>query len=84
MYILGNDARADGSFAQNLRRTEDFTPLSSAKLIHDTATEVDNFVGAVLEGRDTNTAPEEALDTHLVCFAGQRALVSGDRVKVRY
>jgi predicted dehydrogenase len=84
LYIMEHDPPGGESFTQSLKRTEDLSHLSMHRLIHDTVTEVDNFIEAVLEGRDTNITPEDALNTHLVCYAGQEALDRGEKVRVQY
>lgn len=84
LYVMEHDPPGGASFTQSLKRTEDLSHLPMHKLIHDTATEVDNFIDAVCEGRDTNLTPEDALNTHLVCYAGQQALDTGEKVRVGY
>ena len=83
LYVLQHSQNDNGYFSGKLKRAEDFSHLRLHTLIHDTATEVNNFIDAIREGRDTNITPEDALNTHLVCYAGQESQDSGERVRIQ-
>jgi len=84
LFVLRHVRDEHDNFVSRLKRVEDFSHLDLHQLIHDTTTEVDNFIEAVRSSSDTNITPEDALKTHLVCFAAQEALDSGERVQVKY
>lgn len=77
VFLYRHELQKDGSLRQRLVETMDFSNHPDHReLIHDTSTGISDFLSAASENRDTNIAPEDALQTHLACYAAQEALDS--------
>jgi predicted dehydrogenase len=75
LYVYRHERQPDGAIWQRLERVNDFSKTHSLHdVAHDTTTEIDEFLTAARAGQDTHLTPEDALQTHLVCFAAARAL----------
>jgi|GEM_PF-1334114 len=77
LYRYRHEIQSDGSLWQRLDASQDIGEFPDHKAgIHNTAVEIDEFLDAVLGNRAESLDPEDALKTHLVCFAAEEALRS--------
>lgn len=75
LYKYRHEAQPDGSLWQRLDLSQDPGEFPDHKTgIHNTAVEIDEFMEAVIGDRIEVLDPEDALKTHLVCFAAEEAL----------
>jgi len=83
LYVYRHERQTTGEIWQRLERVVDFSQTHTLHdVAHDTTTEMDEFLTAAREGRDTHITPDDALQTHLVCLAAQKALDDGVPVKM--
>jgi predicted dehydrogenase len=79
--IYRHEYRPDGAVWQRTHRVIDYSEYADHNpLIHDTSSEMRHFVEMIRGERAPSIPPWDALQTHRVCFAAQRALESGQSV----
>ncbi len=77
LYLYRHEVQPDGSLWQRLDASQDTGEFPDHKsAIHNVAVEIDEFLEAVVGNRAESLDPEDALKTHLVCFAAEKALRS--------
>lgn len=68
----------------HLKRVEDFSEIPLNELIHYTADEDHHFVHNIRSGSTPDILPEDALRTHLACFAIEESEETGEKVTIAY
>ncbi|HWL52731.1 MAG TPA: Gfo/Idh/MocA family oxidoreductase [Chthoniobacteraceae bacterium] len=77
-HIYRHERQPDGALYQRMHRTLDYTRFKSHHpTIHNTTDAIANFIASVRGEREPSLLPEDALRTHLTCYAAEEALASG-------
>ncbi len=80
-HLYRHELQPDGQMQQRLTRSIEFADSHAA--IHDGTTQIRQFIQWLRGERGPLIEPRDALQTHMVCFAGYEALQSGQPVSPR-
>jgi predicted dehydrogenase len=82
-FLYRHELQPDGSFWQRLDEGFDSGGLSDHKTsTHNVQAEIGEFLDCIVHGRVGDLDPEDALRTHLVCFAAEEALLHRQPVRM--